>query len=136
MFPILIIIFSFKFINYINYNKNNNISYTDISSSPTCALGPPSTQAGNPSAQGWADWVSSGCSLGRDLPRAQAWQPNARCPQPQRRASSLVLGVCLLQPHTCPHQTVQSIVKARTVNNTHAIVQNSIIHIEFTHSAQ
>ena len=67
MFPILIIIFSFKF---INYNKNNNISHTDISSSPTCALGLPSTQAGNPSAQGWADRVSSGCSLGCNLPRA------------------------------------------------------------------
>jgi hypothetical protein len=49
MFSKIIIIFSFKFINYfINYNNNNNnnnnISYTGINPSATCALGLPSTQ--------------------------------------------------------------------------------------------
>jgi hypothetical protein len=48
MFSILIIIFSFKvinyFINYVNYNKNNNISHTGINPSATWALGLPSTQ--------------------------------------------------------------------------------------------
>jgi hypothetical protein len=52
MFSKLIIIFSFKFINYfINYNNNdnnNNISYTGISPSATCALGLPSTQEAAP----------------------------------------------------------------------------------------
>jgi hypothetical protein len=55
MFSILIIIFSFKVINYVNYNKNNNISHTDISPSVMCSLGLPRTQAGSPSTQGRTD---------------------------------------------------------------------------------
>jgi hypothetical protein len=43
MFSILIIIFSFKFINYfinyINYKKNNNFLTLAVSPSATCALG-------------------------------------------------------------------------------------------------
>jgi hypothetical protein len=46
MFSILIIIFSFK---VINYNKNNNISYTGNNPSATCALGLPSILAASPS---------------------------------------------------------------------------------------
>jgi len=60
MFSKLIIIFSFKFINYFinnnnnnnnnnnSNNNNNNISYTGISPSATCALGLPSTQEAAP----------------------------------------------------------------------------------------
>jgi hypothetical protein len=60
MFSILIIIFSFKVITYINYNKNNNISHTGNSPSTTCALGLPSILAASPSAT---------CALG--LPSTQ-----------------------------------------------------------------
>jgi hypothetical protein len=67
MFSILIIIFSFKVINYINYYKNNNISHTGISSSATCALDQPNTLAVSPSAT---------CALG--LPRTQADSPSTQ----------------------------------------------------------
>lgn len=63
-----------------------------------------STQAGNPSAQGWADRASGVRSS-------------------RRRASSMAYEVCWLQPHTCPHQIVQPAMKVFTVYSTCSTVQ-------------
>jgi len=80
MFSILIIIFSFKviyyFINYINYNKNNNISHTNISPSAAWVLGLHSTQEAAQAPQvgqtAHRVVVAWGAASGRGMPSAQA----------------------------------------------------------------
>ena len=81
-------------------------------------------------------------------PKQASQAPRVRCgcPAPRQAAqaprvrnfkghtSSLALGACWLQPHTCPHQTVQFIVKALIVYNTHDTIQNSIIYNKFTYN--
>ena len=126
MFSILIIIFSFKF---INYNKNNNISHTGISPSTTCALclpntlavspsitcalGLPSTQGGSPSAKWLRPWARP---PGMSCPAPKPGSPTPGVRSPNRRASSLTLGSCRLQPHLMllPNSTVHN-------KNTHNI---------------
>jgi hypothetical protein len=133
MFSILIIIFSFKFINYyINYNTNNNIYHTVIRSratcalglpntlavspSATCALGLPSIQADNPSAQGWADRALGGCSMGRGQRAWLAQRPSLAATRqvstaPVGAPQAWRLGSAGHSLTICPYQIVQSIVK-------------------------
>jgi hypothetical protein len=105
VFSIVIIIFSFEFINFfinnINYNKNNNM-FTVISQAPLVRLVCPthwhSAQAPRvrlvcpgysqatqvPKAKQIERQVDAawGATNGHGLPSAQAWQPSAGCPQP------------------------------------------------------
>ena len=88
MFSILIIIFSFK---VINYNNNKNISHTSISPSATCALGLPRTQAGNPSTQGWADHAAAAAASFMACPAPRPGSQELGVRNPNMRASNLPL---------------------------------------------
>jgi len=144
MFSILIIIFSFKF---INYNKNHNISHTGISPSTTCALclpntlavspsitcalGLPSTQGGSPSAHGWANQAPSGCGLGRGHRECLAQRPS---PAVQRQVSVAPISAppaWRLDPAgcsliSCSYQTMQSIIKTLIIYRQCRTVQSTV----------
>ena len=98
---------------------------------------------GSSSAPSGADCASGGCSLGCGQ---RAW--NAQCIGllAKRQVSASLVGVppaqrleLLAAASHMPPQTVQSIVKALTVNSESihraAIVQDSAIHSEFTHNS-
>jgi len=89
----------------------------------------PSTQV---AAQGQANRALGGCSLGRGLANAQAWQPSVRCLQPQRTRFQpgtwdLLAAASHMPP---PNSAIHS-------ESTHMVttVQNSAFHNESTHSA-
>jgi len=107
MFAILVIISSFKFINYyINYNKKNNFLTLELAQAPHVRLvGPAHWQAaqapkaGPPSAR----WLQLGARLAGvacSTPKPDS-QALGVC-NSSKRASSLALGFCRLQPHHMP----------------------------------
>ena len=123
---------------FINYNKNNNISHTEISPSTTYMLNLPNTQAESKhSRRGRLSvrWLQPGVQLTGVVcpaPRLDNQAPGFRCPR--RHASSLVHGTCCLRPHIYPHQILQFTVKAFIVYSICTIVSKSIIYNEFIYS--